>query len=363
MSIDFSSDRWQKVKSTYGSWWDGTLERPVIPVILTGRDPDRPEPAVPTPSQANCHDFSVTPAEIIDRIDYELSKVQYLGDAFPVLNMNFFGPGVVAAFLGARLDNSSGRVWFHPNEILPISELHFEYDGNNKWLQRIKNIYLEGNKRWQGQVLMSIPDLGGVLDILSTFRPAENLLYDLYDYPDEVKRCTWEIHELWHRYYNELDEVLQPINHGYSDWLQIYSDKPAYVLQSDFSYMISPEMFEEFTKPEIECSCKRLANSIYHLDGTGQLAHLDLLLGIENLKAVQWGPGHGKPDQSEWPEVQRKIIKAGKRIQIDCGFEGLAKVVEQIGTQKGIHSSNIWMPLSEKAEAIKMLSQYGFDAE
>lgn len=103
---------------------------------------------------------------------------------------------------------------------------------------------------------MGMPDLGCALDILSTFRPAENLIYDIYDYPEEVKRCIWEIHGLWHRFYNEFDEVLQPVNPGYSDWAQIYSGKPGYTLQSDFCYMISPGMFDEFEKPELEASGK-----------------------------------------------------------------------------------------------------------
>jgi hypothetical protein len=361
MSVDFATERWEAISSTYSKWWQGTLERPIVPVVLTGKDPGRPEPKAPFLSQATCHDFTFSPAEIIDRVDYELTKEEYLGDAFPFMNLSSFGPGVVAAFLGCELDNSTGRVWFHPKEILPIHELHFEYDPSNKWLNRIKDIYAAGISRWQGQVLMGMPDMGGILDVLSSFRPADNLLFDLYDSPEEVKRCIWEIHGLWYRYYDEFNAVLQPVNPGYTDWLQIYSPKPSYVLQSDFSYMISPEMFKEFTLPELQASCRRLSNTIYHLDGTGQLPHLDYLLGIEELKAVQWGPGQGKPDQSQWPDVQRKIHRAGKNVQIDCGFDGLARVAGQIGTCKGIHSSTIWEHISNRDEVVKKLAEYGIE--
>ena len=114
MPIDFSPERWQKVKETYHAWWMGELDRPIIPVIIPGRDPGRPQPPAPLLSQATCTDFSWTPEQIVDRIDYEYSRFTLLGDAYPWFNMDCFGPGVVAAMMGARLDNSSGRVWFWP---------------------------------------------------------------------------------------------------------------------------------------------------------------------------------------------------------------------------------------------------------
>jgi hypothetical protein len=73
MAIDFDKTRWDKLKATSKQWWAGQLDRPMIPVVLGGRDPGREKPDVPLLSQANCHDFSVSPEQIIDRIDYELS--------------------------------------------------------------------------------------------------------------------------------------------------------------------------------------------------------------------------------------------------------------------------------------------------
>ena len=102
-------------------------------------------------------------------------------------------------------------------------------------------------------------------------------------------------------------------NPGYSDWSGIYSATPSYILQSDFAYMIGPEMFRTFVLPHIEDACQRLDNAIYHLDGVGQLAHLDMLLALPRLKAVQWVYGDGKPSARHWMEVYQKIARAGKR--------------------------------------------------
>lgn len=335
MSIDFTPERWTQIKETYRRWWARELERPLIPVQIVGRDPGRAKPDGSYLGQDNCTDFSISPEQIIDRIDYEISTSHFLGDAFPCCSMHGFGPGVIAAFLGATLDNSTGRVWFHPPSRKSIGEIHFRFDPDNVWFRRLCDICRAGMERWQGQVLMTMTDLGGNLDILSAFRPGEELLMDLYDEPDEVKRLAWEAHEAWHQYFDALNAVLQPTNPGYSHWAQIYSEKPSYILQCDFSYMIGPDMFDEFVRPELAASCRRLGNSFYHLDGKGQIPHLDSVLSIPELGGVQWVPGDGAPDCRHWPEIYQKIAAANKNIQLCGGFDVLDAVTEQLGSGKG----------------------------
>jgi hypothetical protein len=359
MNMDFTPDRWDKISQTYRMWWDGKLERPIIPVILEDEDYDDSGPEAPFLSQSNCHELSIPAGKLLDRIEFEFAKNVYLGDAYPYFSMDCFGPGIISAFLGARLDNSTGRVWFHPKKLLPIKEIHFEYDVCNIWLNRIKEICHEAVSRWQGRIMLGMPDLGGPIDILSTFRPGENLLYDLYDYPEEVIRLVWELHELWHRYFRELNDILLPVNHGYTNWCSVFCDKPFYILQADASYMMSPEMFSEFIKPELEATSQRLQQSLYHMDGIGQLNHLDSLLDLSELNGIQWVPGEGKPGQSEWPDIFRKISQRGKGMLLFYGLDSMDAVAEQIGTYKGLINMAIRVDISQEAEYRKRLKKYG----
>lgn len=180
---------------------------------------------------------------------------------------------------------------------------------------------------------------------------------DLLDEPGEVKRLVWEAHEAWHQYYTALNDVLQPVNPGYSDWSMIYSERPCYMLQSDFSYMIGTEMFEEFVRPELASSCRRLQRSFYHLDGKGQIAHLDSILNIPELSGVQWIPGAGAPDCRHWPEIYQKIAKADKRIQLMGGFDVLEVVSRQLGSSKGICLETVRS--GSDAEIGKNLERFG----
>ncbi len=333
-----------------------------MPVELTGRDPGRPKPDVPLLTQATCHQLQIPANDLIDRLDYELSIRVYLGDAFPRLDFDAFEPVIVAAMLGARLENDSGQVWFVPEQERAITEIHFAFDPENIWFERIRDICVAGLKRWQGEVLIGMLDLGVNLDILSVFRPGQQLLLDLYDHPDEVKRLTEEAHDCWHRVVEEINGILQPVNPGYSDWSGIFTDRPSYMLQCDFSYMISPEMFNEFARPELEATCAKLPRSFYHLDGPGALPHLDSLLTIEELDGVQWVPGEGQPDCSHWPAVYQKIHAAGKKIQvIDNDFDSLDAVIGQIGTRRGVHKYMIRKSIDEEDAVRRRLEKYGLE--
>jgi hypothetical protein len=362
MTTGYTQEQWNTVRQNYEAWWDGTLARPLVMATLHGADPGRAQPPAPLLTQATCTDFRWSADELIDRIDYELAKTVYLGDSFPYFNMDCFGPGIMAAMVGARLDNSSGQVWFFPQEEKPIHEVHLEYDPDNMWLKRVKEIYQAAVKRWQGRVLVGMTDLGGGLDVVASFRPSEKLLFDLYDAPEEVERLTWEVHELWHRIYNELNEIIAPVTPGYSDWSAIYSAKPTYILQCDFSYMISPKMFKRFGLPELAASSKRLPRSFYHLDGPGEIPHQDMILAIPELGGMQWIPGDGSPDCSQWPEIYQKIHASGKRMQVLGDHFGiLDAVIDQIGTAKGIHFRGIHAPLAQEEQVRAGLAKYGIE--
>lgn len=362
MAIDFSAERWARVKENARCWWAGELDRPLIQLTVGGRDPGRPEPALRVVSRdTTAYDLAVSPEAIVDRWDYDLACNRYLGDAFPSVWADF-GPGVIAAFMGARPEPGVGTVWFHTDEDRPIEKLDFQYRADNVWFNRVKAVSTAALERWQGLVQVGMTDLGGNLDILSSFRPGESLLLDLYDHPEAVKRLTWKAHEMWWRYFNEINALLRPLNPGYTTWTPLFSEVPYHILQCDFCYMIGPEMFDEFVKPELEASCRRLGNAFYHLDGPGQLPHLDSLLSIESLKGVQWIPGAGRPDLSRWPDIHRRIREAGKLIQISGPLSVLDALAEQLGSAEGI----VWLGqvcASEEAEARAFLKRYGADGD
>lgn len=328
MPVHFDRERLEKVADVYERWWRGELDRALVRGVVENVYPRPYIAQAPLPNQSNCHDFSWTAEQVVDAVDSVLSTQEYIGDGYPVWDFAFYGPGVVAAFCGARLDNSSGRVWFFPPKEDPeLSELHIKYDPDNIWSRRIKDLYRVGLERWKGTVVMGFPDLGGVMDIVASMVGTENLLYALIDEPEEVERLVKEAQEAWYEAYNDFAETLKPQG-VYTDWNGLLSRDPAYILQCDFCYMVGPEMFSRFVLPTLQEDVRRLTHTIYHLDGIGELPHLEQILAIPELNAVQWVYGDGQPGPHAWLDVYKRIMDAGKQIMIiensmDNGYEQL----------------------------------------
>lgn len=311
----FDHERYEQLRKNYRAWWSGTLRRPIVPIITGGHPSYRKPSENPMLCFPTAWDFSISPEQFVDAHDWWLSTHRWHGDAFPYFATTAFGPGTGAAFMGCTPVGTNHTVWFQPpREDIPIRELHFEYDPDNPYLRRVLNVYEAAMEKWHGSVVVGMVDMGGVLDILSSFRGAENLLMDLYDEPDEVLRCVREIQELWFRYYDLINSMMAPEAEGYSHWFNLYGEKPGYILQSDFSYMIGPDMFDTFTAPELASSAERMTNAVYHMDGIGQIPHLDSLLAIDGIKGIQWVPGDGEPSTRNWDELLAKILASGKKL-------------------------------------------------
>ena len=298
---------------------------------------------------------------MIDRLDYDLAGRRFFGDAFPEVWMNF-GPGAAAAFLGASLQNAENTVWFSPKNVQEITDLRLRLDPSNPWFRRIAELKQAAMEYWKGNVQVGMTDLGGTMDLISTFRPGEKLLLDLYDHPEEVRRLSREAHEAFWEAFHAYDKILSA-NPGYTCWTPIFSETPYYMLQCDFAYMIGPDMFDSFVVPELHAACRRLDHAFFHLDGPGMLPHLDSLLSIPELKGIQWVPGAGAPDITQWPEVYRKIHAAGKRIQVgihqsSAGLRILDILADQIGDVSGVIAIG-GLSRDREGETRALLRKYG----
>ena len=351
MSVHFDRNRMETVIANHERWWRGELDRALVRGVVVDAYPPSHTAKAPRLSQATCHDFSWTAEEVIEAEDAFLSTCEYFADGYPVLDFAVFGPGVLAAMLGSRLDNSRGQVWFLPC-CDDITKLHVSYDPENKWVRRIKDLYRAGLERWQGTVIMTMPDLGGIMDILASLIGSDRLIYDLVDEPEEVKRVQEEIQQAWYEAYWDFRKVLEPQG-AYTDWNGLLSREPSYIPQCDFSYMLGPDMFEEFVMPMLRVDTERLTNTIYHLDGVGELKHLDALLSLPNLKAIQWVYGVGQPGPHAWLDVYHKVLDAGKQIMIiENGLDnGYGELRHKLGKSPYV---SIWATPETREEAFRL---------
>ena len=314
MAIHYTHEQYEQLRHTYRQWWNGDLDRPIVPIITYGH-PSEITPVGPWLRFANAWDTTIDPREFVNAYDTGMDSHRWHGEGYPLFRTDAFGPGVLAAFLGATPVGTPHTVWFQPpRKDIPIEELHFEWDDANPCYRRVANLFEAAMEKWHGRVVIGMTDLGSALDVLQTFRGAENLLMDLYDSPDEVLRCSREIREMWMLAFDKLTAIMEGEAEGYSHWYAIYHERPGYIVQSDFSYMIGPDMFKTFTAPELASLASHLDKVVYHMDGIGQIPHLDTLLSMDYIRGIQWVPGEGEPCTRNWDELMAKILASGKKL-------------------------------------------------
>lgn len=328
IDLHFTDDDWASIERDWSAWWAHELERPMV--FITGHDVLSGVALPEAPDFVSSLPLDMPADEVIDRYQAHLEATRCYGDAFPRWWLNF-GPGIVAGFLGARVNAVRDTVWFEPARRVDIRDLQLAYDPENPWWRRICELTRCAVERWGDRCLVAHTDLGGNLDILASLCSTEQLLLDLYDAPEEVERLAAEITRLWLRYYDELYAVIEPAGRGTTPWAPIWSPGRCYMLQSDFSYMLSPQMFERFILPDLAACCDRLDHAFYHLDGQGQIAHLDMLLSLERLRGIQWVPGDGAPPPEEWLPLLKRIRDAGKLCQLAVTAEGALTIVRELG--------------------------------
>lgn len=328
MNLHFTEQDMQRVKQDWIDWWAGTIDHTFFGIEAV----DDSMAGLPfqysdiTPVESD----DLSAEQILDGIEAFGKGIHWVGGAYPKFWPNY-GPGVMAAFLGSELHIRPDTVWFDPLDVASLEQIQPRFDPQNLWWQRVYKLTDMATRRWQGQAMVGLTDLGGNLDILASLRSSEKLLLDLSDSPEEVLDLLTGISQLWMQYYERLFTLTDGKKWGSCGWSPLWAPRKFYMLQSDFSYMISPRMFKRFVLPDLTTCCDFLDYPFYHLDGVGQLNHLDQLLSIPNLRGIQWIPGAGQPEPEEWLDVLKKIRGAGKLCQVYVTRAGMEQIITALG--------------------------------
>lgn len=273
------------------------------------------------------------------RKENEFRNTYFGGDSFPHFWINL-GPGILATYMGAVPEFKENTVWFGNKKI--INDWNNPPEGNfdteNKWWQYTLKMTKILAKKGKNKYRVSITDLGGAMDILASLRGNQELLQDLIDYSDQVKNYLRRIDAIWLRAFSELDNTIRKFYECTTCWMPLWCDKKWYPIQCDLSSMISPQMFKDFALPSLKLKCDFLDYTIYHLDGPGELPHLDYLLDIKNLDGIQWKPDPNVPlIHKRWIPLYKKIQDAGKNlVLLNVDSEKVEWLFNQI-SPKGVY--------------------------
>ncbi len=146
-----------------------------------------------------------------------------------------------------------------------------------------------------------------------------------------MKRLLDRTIEPFRELYDEFYENATRAGYPSIGWMGIPNLGKGHIVQADFSNMISPELFDEFCLPLIRREIEPMDRVIFHLDGKGVARHLDRLLEIEKIDAIQWvqGVGDDEPLQ-QWVPLIRRIQDAGKSVVLDFKASELEGLIDEL---------------------------------
>jgi len=289
-------------------WHNEDTDRPLV-LMAFGKADRKPGPN----KKHNSHEAYWLDIEYrVELTKYNMENTIYYADTMPVY-MPDLGPEIISAWAGCPYYFGEHTAWTKP--CLPDWEDDSAIIDKNhplaKKLEAFTSMLLEVAK---GNFIVGLTDFHPGGDHVAALRSSEILAMDLLEYPDEVKAKLESSYKEYYAVFDFYVDWLKREGMPIATWLPLTSDTSMYIAGNDFSIMISKDMFDEFFLEGIRGECRHYKKSIYHLDGPGALRHLDSILEIKELNAIQWVPGAGEEQVYSWLDVYKKILSAGKSV-------------------------------------------------
>jgi len=247
-----------------------------------------------------------------EQMDAILSAQEYPYDAFPIAWPNM-GPEIFSVWCGCGYEYGPHTTWSTPCIEDPDRDTA-KLDMRHPLFQttmRFTDLLLE---RGRGKFITGLTDFHPGGDHLAALRDPAELCIDVLERPEWIRKMLADSAAEFFAAYGAFAAKLQAAGQPLTSWLGMVHDGTYYIPSNDFSCMISPKQFEDLFLPGIQQECRFYERSIYHLDGPGALQHLDALLEIPELDAIQWVPTEGTEGFCRWKKVYQKIQNAGKSI-------------------------------------------------
>jgi len=346
---------WQQSKPHYLDWWDH--KGLVISMWEHLEKEGAPHEMVPKPAPyRDLNQFYFDPAWRAGYLHYQLSRSSFLADILPVANTHL-GPGSLSAILGADLEGTEETVWIRHRDDFgdPIS-----LDPQNKWWRLHLELLQACKEKAKGKYYVGCPDLVEGLDTLAGMKGTENVLTDMMLRPEILEQQLQKINELYFEVFDRIYDIINENGEMAFCYFSLWGPGKVTKLQSDISGMIAEEDFRRFALPGLREQCQKIEYTLYHLDGVDALRHIDAILEIDELKAVQWTPGEGQPQGGDprWYGLYNKILAKGKSV-MPCWVEvhELKPLLDNVGAS-GLNILMHFKTEKDIEQAVKIADQF-----
>lgn len=220
---------------------------------------------------------------------------------------------------GAQAMGSSVSFVTHP-VLEDVSQLkNLKLDKSNPWYVK----YLEFSRKLQvlskGRFSVSQPILRGVTDTIGALVGQEEMICGLMEEPDVMKEAFRVVANAQRELIADQYAVTERFHGGASfGFYHIWAPDKVIWYQEDLAALMSPIHYEQFLHACADQICEGYAYTLVHLH-PASFFHLDGMLSVKNLKAVQINKDAVGFSVREMIPQCRKVIESGKKLLIGMG--------------------------------------------
>ena len=324
-SLEYRQD-FPRVAERFEAWWGhDCIDRPVL---IAAADTNSARPI------SKRLELLDDPPRWLSTKFADMLQWHRVGDTLPAVRVDF-GPVMLGGLLGGRTEFSSNTTWTH--RLIDgddwCGEPEWTLSDDQPWFRLLRTLTELLAEHAKGRYLVCTPDLGGSCDVLLNLRGSSGLCLDVLERPDRVRAAVDAIYAAWHKAFTQLYRSTLPRGAGLIHWLGLWSNRPYMIPACDFCCMIGPREFESVCLPDIERQARTVGRAVFHLDGPGAPRHIDALLSVDALDAIQFTPGAASPSALAWVDMFRKIQARGKSVLVICPARELLELCERLSPQ------------------------------
>jgi len=289
----------------------------------------------------------------VDLFMKSIAGRRFHGETFPVFFPNL-GPDVYAAFYGAELEFGEVTSWSVPlvREWKDIGKLSL--DINNVYFRKLEELTACALDQCSGKFLVGYTDLHPGLDCVAAWRDPQQLCFDIIDNPDRVQEMAELAIADFENIYDHFDKILKEHNQLSVSWMGIPSFGRMHIPSCDFSTLISPTFFKKFGLPILQREVQSMTHNVFHVDGKGVARHLEAILSVPQIHALQWVQGVGDDlPIMQWVPFLKDLQARDVPLVVDLNQKELDSFMDEM-SPKGLF---LWIATANEEEELDILKR------
>jgi len=189
--------------------------------------------------------------------------------------------------LGCRLQIGNESVWAEEGGFEYVDLDRIDFSDENPWRRKYLEFVATLKAHFAERIPVGQPILRGPSDMIAAMRGSSEMIFDLYDRPDDFRRLAERCTEFANGLVRAQHAITGPFAGGYLiEQLGLWAPDRLARLQEDSSALFSPDLYTTLLQPWDRRMAEAFPYAAIHLHSSS-LFLLDRILDVQALRCIQ----------------------------------------------------------------------------